>query len=151
MNGVLNSKVDMRKNLLIIVGVLFVLFFTVGGHFINKYYNEYVRSHPQMYCYETFRGPDEPVSVLIIEDIDLKEHYLKYYRELESGIEPTLANEIPLKGMPQSSPIYVMGYTEDGLLADVACYYEGGGRLMAYYTRGWVYSKTLHKEPFKPR
>jgi len=135
------------KNILIGTSVFFVLFFTVGGHLINKYYNEDVKNHPQMYCYEYFRGTDNPVSVLIIEDLELKEHYLKYYQELESGKEPYLHNDIPLKGAPQYTPVYVMSYTEDGLLADVVSYYDRGAKFGGSFTRGWVYTKTLHKDP----
>lgn len=135
------------KNTLIGVGIFFVLFFTVGGHFINKYYNEDVKSHPQMYCYEYFRGTNKSVSVLIIEDLDLKAQYLKYYQELELGKEPYLDNDIPLKGMPQSSPVYVIDYTEDSLLAKVVSYYDRGAYFGGSFTKGWVYAKTLHKDP----
>jgi len=135
------------KIILLIVGIFIILFFSVGSHFINKYYHKNVKDHPKMYCYEYFRGTDKPVSVLIIEDLKLKEHYLQYYQELEAGTEPYLHNDIPLKGMQQYSPVYVMGYTEDGLLAEVVSYYDRGVRLGGSYTRGWVYAKTLHKNP----
>ena len=134
------------KNILII-GVLFVIFFTIGGHLINKYYNEYVKNHTKMYCYEYFRGTEKPVSVLIIEDLSLKEQYLKYYQELELGKEPYLPNEIPLKGLPQYYPVYVIGYTKDSLLAKIVSYYDRGVRLGGSFTKGWVYTKTLHKDP----
>lgn len=133
----------------IIIGVslTFAMFFTVGGYFINKYHHQNVRDHPIMYCYEYYRGTEKPVSVLIIEDLDLKEPYLNYYRELKSGNEPYLPNEIPLKGMPQYSPVYVMGYTEDSLLVDVISYYNRGAKFGGSYTRGWVYADCLHENP----
>lgn len=135
------------KNILIGVGILFILFFTVGGYFINIYYNEDVKNHPKMYCYEYFRGTDKPVSVLIIEDLDLKEPYLKYYRDLKAGGEPYLPNEIPLKGMPQYSPVYVLEYSKDSLLAKVVSYYDRGAKFGGSFTKGWVYAETLHQNP----
>lgn len=135
------------KYILIGIALFLALFFSVGGHFINKFHNDAVKSKPQMYCYENFRGLDEPVSVLIIEDFELRSHYLKYYRELEKGEEPYLHNKIPLKGLPQYSPIYVLEYSEDSLLAKVVSYYNRGSKFGGSYTEGWVYSKTLHKNP----
>ena len=123
------------------------MFFTIGGHFINKHYHENIKSHPQMYCYEYFKGNENPVSVLIIEDLSLKNHYLEYYHELENGKEPYLHNDIPLKGMPQYSPVYVIKYTPDSILAKVVSYYDRGAKFGGNFTKGWVYAKTLHKDP----
>lgn len=132
------------KKILIGVGFFFVLFFTVGGHFINKYYNENVKSHPQMYCYETFYGPSN--SVLIIESLSYKREYLQHYYDVEKKLNPVI--NFPLKTMPQYSPVYVMGYSEDSLLADVVSYYDrGGAKFGGSFTRGWIYAKTLHKDP----
>lgn len=100
-----------------------------------------------MYCYEYFRGAGKPISVLFIEDLDLKTPYLKYYEELKRGKEPYLPNEISLQGMPQYTPVYVMGYSKDSLLADVVSYYDRGAKFGGSYTRGWVLVECLHKEP----
>ena len=51
--------------------------------------------------------------------------------------------------MPQFTPVYVMGYTSDSLLADVVSYYDRGARHGGSYTRGWVYAETLHINPPK--
>lgn len=136
-----------KKQIVVTGGIFIIFFFTVGGYFINKYYHNRIRTYPKMYCYEYFRNGEKPVSVLIIENLKLKEHYLQYYRELEEGNEPYLNNDIPLKGMPQYSPVYVIDYTNDSLLAEVVSYYDKGGRFGGSYIRGWVYAKTLHKEP----
>lgn len=135
------------KKVIIIIAIVVGLGFLVGGHFFNKWYHRHVKSHPQMYCYEFFRGKTKPVSVLIIENLDLSEPYLKYYQELETGKEPYLANEIPLKGLPQYDPVYVMGYSSDSLLADVVSYYDRGAYFGGSYLRGWVYAKCLHPAP----
>jgi hypothetical protein len=131
------------KNILIGVSVFIVLFFTVGGHFINKYYHKDVKSHPQMYCYETFYGPAN--SVLLIDKLSYKNQYLNHYYDVEKGLNPVI--DFPLKTMPQNTPVYVMGYSEDGLLADVVSYYDRGANLGGSFTRAWVYAKTLHKDP----
>ena len=138
----------MQKRILILIGILMALFFLVGGYFINKNWHAYVKNQPQKFVYETFRGTSKPVSVIIIEDLDLKELYLEYYRAVEAGIEPTLDQRIPLKGMPQYSPVYVIGYTKDSLLAEVVSYYDRGAYFGGSYTQGWVYSNAIHNEPF---
>ena len=140
-----------QKIFLISLGILFILFFSVGGYFINKYHHKNVKSKPKMYCYEYFRGSENPVSVLIIENLDYKKSYLKYYQELKKGKEPYLPNELPLKGMPQYSPVYVMEYTKDSLLANVVSYYDRGTWFGGSYTRGWIFAECLHKKhPKKP-
>jgi len=136
---------------LIGIGIFFTLFFTVGGHFINKYYNEYVKSQPQMYCYEYFRGTDTPVSVLIIEDLDRKNEYIEYYQKVQKGEKATLNNNFPIKGMPTFHPVYVLEYTNDSLLAKVVSYYDRGAKFGGSFTKGWVYAKTLHKNPPKKK
>ncbi len=137
-----------KRNIFLICLVsLFILSFTIGGYFIKKYHHKNVKSKPKMYCYKNFRSPEIPVSVLIIEDLDLKIPYLKYYQELKQGKEPYLPNELPLKGMPQYSPVYVMGYTKDSLLANVVSYYDRGFWFGGSYTRGWVLAECLHKNP----
>ncbi|WP_417602434.1 hypothetical protein [Owenweeksia hongkongensis] len=138
----------MIKKALIIIGVLSVLFFTVGAYFINKHWHIYVKEQPKMYVYDIFRGTSKSVSVIIIEDKELKEPYLEYYNSLQNGIEPILDDRIPLKGLPQYDPVYVLGYTNDSLLAEIVSYYDRGARFGGSYLQGWVYSKTLHKEPF---
>lgn len=142
---------NLIKKILLVIGIVFIIFFSVGGYFINKYYHKYVKSHPKRYCYEYFRGTDNPVSVLIIEDIDFREPYLKYYRDIEAGKNPYWPNEIPLKGLPQYSPVYVIEYTKDSLLAKVVSYYDRGAKFGGSFTKGWVYAKTLHKNPPPPQ
>ena len=134
-------------NILIAIGIFFILFFTVGGHFINRYYNEDVKKHPQMYCYEYFRDTDEPVSVLIIENLDRRDDYIEYYQKIEKGEKASLNNNFPIKGISQYSPVYVIGYTKDSLLAKVVSYYDRGAKFGGSFTKGWVYSNTLHKNP----
>jgi len=90
------------------------------------------------------------MSVILIEDLDLKKDYLYYYHQLKSGTEPVLPNPIPLKGLPQYTPVYVMGYTKDSVLADVVSFYDYGNKRGGSYTRGWVLAECLDDEPFNP-
>jgi hypothetical protein len=136
-----------KKRAIILIAIFLCLFFLIGGHFYNKWYHNNIKSHPQMYCYEYFRGTNKPVSVLLIENLKLKKPYLEYYSQLEKGKEPYLDNCIPLKGLPQCDPVYVIGYTKDSLLAKVVSYYDYGPFRGGNFTRGWVYAKCLHKEP----
>lgn len=137
-----------KKNVLVILSIMFILFFTVGGYFIEKKHREKVISMPQKYCYETFRNNGRSMSVIMIKDLDLKNDYLDYYNELKSGTEPILPNSIPLKGLPQYSPVYVMGYSKDSLLADVVTFFDYGNKRGGSYTRGWVLAECLHDEAF---
>ena len=136
----------MKKNIVLIaifVGGLFL----IGGYFYNKWYHRNVKSHPQMYCYEYFRETNKPVSVLLIESLKLKEPYLEYYNQLETGKEPYLDNRIPIKGLPQYHPVYVVDYTKDSLLAEIVSYYDYGAFRGGSFTKGWGYAKCLHKNP----
>ncbi|TXK74417.1 hypothetical protein [Mesonia sp. K4-1] len=142
-----------NRNSLKLIGILLIsaISFVVGSHIYNKKFHENVKKQPKMYCYDYFRGKDYPVSVLIIEDLDLKQKYLHYYEQLKSGKEPYLPDGIPLKGMPQYHPVYVMEFTKDSLLANVVSYYDRGNLLGGSYTRGWILSECLHEEPPKKK
>lgn len=136
-----------KKKIIILILVVIGLGFLAGGHFYNKWYHKNVKSHPKKYCYEYFRGTEKPVSVLIIDNLNLKDPYLEYYRELELGKEPYLHNDIPLKGLPQYDPVYVIEFTKDSLLAKVISYYDYGSIRGGSFTKGWVYAKCLHQAP----
>lgn len=141
-----NNKMK-KKKIIFSVFTILVLIFLIGGFLTNKYYNQYIKSQPKMYCYEYFRGTKRPVPVLMIEDLDLKEPYLRYYYELKSGVEPILSDKIPLKTVAISSPVYVLEYTSDSLLAKVVSYFDMGGKFGGSFHKGWVYSETLHQTP----
>ncbi|MDR2910340.1 MAG: hypothetical protein LBV47_03100 [Bacteroidales bacterium] len=138
----------MKKNKLVLAIVVIMLCFPFGGHFFNKWYHSYVKKHPEMYVYDTFLGPPNPV--LIIKN---KKRYgnklVQYYKQLEKGVNATF--NIPLKTLPQYEPVYVMKFSEDSLLAKVVCYYDYGPMHGGNFTIGWVYAKCLHKEPPPPR
>jgi uncharacterized protein YneF (UPF0154 family) len=132
-----------RFKYFILVGVFIALFFSVGGYFINKTYNEYVKSQPQMYCYQTFYGPANPV--LIIESLSYSDEYIDYYSNAEN--KRNMVIKFPLKTMPVRTPVYVINYTSDSLLAEIVSYYDRGPSFGGSFTKGWVYAKTLHENP----
>lgn len=134
----------MTKAIKIILVVVFIsmLLIGVGGYFINKNHQKKVRSQPKKYCYQTFYGPANPV--LMIRDLEFKEEYIKYYRNVESNNKAYF--NFPLKTLPISFPVYVMSYSKDSVLANVVSYNDGGFEFGGYI-RGWVYAKTLHENP----
>ena len=117
--------------------------FLFGGYFYNKWYHKNIKSYPQMYAYQTFWGPVNPV--MIVEDGKHKNALIKYYEQVENGKNPIF--NFPLRTLPQYDPVYVVGYTKDSLLAEVVSYYDYGARMGGSFTKGWVYAKCLHKEP----
>jgi uncharacterized protein YneF (UPF0154 family) len=132
-----------RKKLVLVVLMVCGLLFVSGSYFLNKYYHKDIKSNPQMYAYQTYWGPPNPV--LLIEDLDFKDSLILYYKKVEKGENPYF--NFPLKTLPITYPVYVLGYTEDNLLAEVVSYYDRGKRTGGSYLRGYVYSKTLHKDP----
>lgn len=130
--------------LLIIGGVVF--FFTADWY--AGYYHESIKKHPQMYCYDMSRGV--PNLVYIIGKAK-KDALVEYYRTIEKDPKATPYITFGLKGLPAGDLVYVMGYTADSLLVEVVSYYDRGAHFGGSYTRGWVYYKTLHKEPPPPR
>ena len=140
-----------KKNYLIVVILFFFIFFAVGGPLINKYYNEYVMSCPQMYCYNDFYNKDNPLSVVILQKLKYKDFYVDYYRKVENKESPSYHPYLSIKGMPVYSPVYVLKYTEDSTLAKVVSYYNRGAQFGGSFTIGWVYARALHSSPAPPR
>lgn len=139
----------MKKILLYII-IAFMLCCGVFGKLIHDKYHEYVRSHKQMYCYDVFRGPQRPVSVIFIKSLKDRDKYLDYYRQLESGVEPYL--HVPLKAFAGNDHVYVLEYTKDSLLACVYSYLDLGpaqNNSARGFTKGWVYTKCLHENKWE--
>jgi hypothetical protein len=133
----------MIKRRIAFIATSAIVLFVVISFLTNKYHNEWVRSHPQMYPYETYFGSVN--QALIIEDLSYKEEYVNYYRLLEKRIDTSFS--FPLKTLPEDVPVYVVGYTKDGLLADVVSYFDRGPFRGRGYLRGYIYLKTLHQYP----
>jgi hypothetical protein len=131
-----------------IVGIAAIIFFVGIAPIINKRHHKWVKSHPQGYVYETFRGPVNPV--LVIESLKYKDSLIAYYDKQEKigpdGNEEPYFN-FPLKTLPQYEPVYVIGYTDDSLLAKVVSYYDRGPKRGGDYLECYVYVKTLHSSP----
>jgi|GEM_PF-1523665 len=133
------------KSLRIAVGVtaiLMVLFFSMD--FYNKRYYRELYKKPKMYPYETYFGPAN--SVLIIEDLKYKDNLVMHYDYMEKYRRDTTFS-FPLKTLPQTEPVYVLGYSEDSLVAEVVSLYYRGAHFGGDFTQGYVATKTLHLNP----
>ena len=97
-----------------------------------------------MYAYQYYKGSTKPAAVLLIKDLKYRDEYISYYKAVLKGENPTLSGKFPLIGLPQYSPLYVIGYTKDSLLAEVVSYHDRGGYFGGNYLKGWVFAKALH-------
>lgn len=134
-----------RVNVFLVSVSLIFLGLFMCGYFYNKSYHENIKLHPEMYAYQTYWGPAN--SVLIIEDLKYKDELVDYYSKIIFDTTSNPIIKVPLKTLPQYEPVYVVGYTNDSLLAEVVSYYDRGIKFGGNYLRGWVYVKTLHKNP----
>jgi hypothetical protein len=86
-----------------------------------------------------FYGP--PNHTLVINDIKYKDSLLKFYN-ISKNTKGQPFN-FPLISLPINDTVYLMGYTKDSLLAEVATYGLNYGRLSFV----WVYPECLHEKP----
>ena len=119
---------------------LFLILAFIGMAYYDKWYHDKLEKSPQMYVYETYMGPANPV--FIINDLNYKKELIAYYEYAEKNNEYSSFN-FPLKTLSPVYPVYVVGYTEDSLLASIVCLEDRGPHL-GNYTEGYVYYKTLH-------
>lgn len=134
-----------KKTIIISIVIIIGLGFLIGGHFFNKWYHKDVKNHPKMYAYQTYLGTANPA--LIIEDIKYKDALISYHIKREEAPKSNPPIGVPLKTLPQYDPVYVVEFTEDSLLAKVISYYDYGAIRGGSFTKGWVYTKCLHKDP----
>lgn len=118
-------------------------------YYYSTIYHEKIRAHPEMYCYDTFRGPVN--SVLYITSLGDAADYLHYYREWRTGKIPV--GNFPLNGLDPDVPVYVQGYIgKDSSLAEVVSYDSNHPRTRLFFLRCYVYSAMLHpKSPVYKR
>lgn len=127
--------------IIFVIGLIII----TACYFYNKHYHENIRKKPTKYIYETFLGPSNPV--LIIEDLKFKDSLINYYTILETNPKTEPSFNFPLKTVPTNDPVYIMGYSEDGKIAEFVSYYDRGTIYGGSHLRGWTYSKTLHDTP----
>jgi hypothetical protein len=112
-------------------------------YYYSTIYHEKIRAHPEMYCYDTFRGPVN--SALYITSLGDSADYLHYYREVQIGKNPF--GNFPLNGLDPDVPVYVQGYIgKDSSLAEVVSYDSNHPRTRLFL-RCYVYSSMLHTMP----
>lgn len=123
----------------------------VGAIYVG-YKDNWIKQHPKKYCYEDIRKLGYPNAVLVLTNLKHKDKYLKYYHDVESGIEPYLDNDLEFLFAPPAQPVYLLEVSEDSTLAKIHCYieYEGDSRVKSGpgEIEGWVYYKTIHDRPF---
>lgn len=133
----------MRKYKYIIFPFLLVIAF-LTMHFYNQWYYKELYKKPKMYPYESFIGPAN--HVLIISDIKYKDELVFHYEYVKKN-KKYKSFSFPLKGLPVSEPVYILGYSEDSLVAEVVSLYYRGAHFGGGFTQGWVATSVLHKEP----
>jgi hypothetical protein len=133
----------MKQKIIIIIGVALGLFFSVGGYFISSSHHKWVQSCPQVYVYQDYLGPANPV--LAITDLDDKEQLVKRYDVFSKGKIPDFGIAFPLINLAPRRYVYLLGYTEDSVLADIVTYTYNRNQ----YLRCWVDARTIHKHPPK--
>jgi hypothetical protein len=113
-------------------------------YYYSTVYHEKIRAHPEMYCYDTFRGPVN--SALYIASLSDSADYLHYYREVQIGRNPVIG--FPLNGLNPDVLVYVQGYLgNDSSLAEVVSYDSDHPRTRSYFLRCYVYRAMLHTKP----
>lgn len=137
------------RKYLVIMLIVAIVFFTVGGHFINKYYTEWATSHPKKYCYDFYsvnrKGKNVVNTALYVKNKQDMDALIKYYKEIEDGNMSPIGT-FPLFGFPTDTCVYVLGYKKDSLIAEVICYSKHWGTTGSY-KKGYVYIGTLHDAP----
>lgn len=84
-----------------------------------------------MYVYDTFMGPANSVQMII--DIKYKSELYLYYEYVRKNKKYT-SFSFPLKGLPQTEPVYVLGYAEDSTVAEIVSLFYRGRNFGGGYT-----------------
>lgn len=134
----------MKQKIIINIGVALGLFFSVGGYFISTSHHKWVQSWPQVYVYQDYLGPANPV--LAITDLDDKEQLVKRYNVFSKGEIPDFGITFPIRSVGPEL-VYLLGHTEDSVLTEIVTYTYNDNQ----YLRCWVDARTIHKNPPKPR
>jgi hypothetical protein len=132
----------LRNKYVIALMVLAGLFFLIGGPLIRKAHMDRVYASPKKYCYFSHNGVTG--MVFIISSLRHRDALLAHMKYEYGDSNGDRYINFPLKTLAEGSPVYVLGYTEDSLLADVVCLMDRGPYFGGDYTRGWVYAATLH-------
>lgn len=137
----------MKRKIILVSILIFILAisFIFISHSIAEKTELEIKSHRAVYCYQEYFGP--PNQVLIVEHKDDIPNLVKYYKEMEKGENPLF--EFDLKTLSMYEPVYLLSYSEDSLVAEVVSYSDYGKRRGGNYTRGYIYSKTIHASPPK--
>ncbi len=135
------EKKPLLLNVVLVSGFLLVI---IVCYYCTVAYQEKIKAHPKMYCYDTFKGPAN--STLYITSLRDTADYLRYYREWQAGKIPVV--NFPLNGLPTDVPVYVQRYIgKNASLAEVVSYDDNPSKSRHYFLKCYVYSLTLHIKP----
>lgn len=120
--------------------LLGVLIASVAGALVSLgytyYINQKLKALPQVYVYQTYWGPANPV--LFVYDEDDQDDLISYYQQVEKGENPTF--NFDLHTHATGVPVYLVEYSRDSLIAEIISTRDG-------YARFYVYGKTVHLAP----
>jgi hypothetical protein len=125
------------KRIIIIVLVCTFVFLILREY--NFWYNKNIKTKKKMYAVNMFYGPPNPT--LVIDNLKYKDNLVKFYEI--SKYNKGQSFNFPLMVLPINDTVYIMGYTKDSLLVEVASYGLNRGRLS--FVR--VYPECLHETP----
>lgn len=104
----------------------------------------------KMYAYLYYGKSKRLTSVLLLENMKYKETYINYYKEVLQGkTDVTINDDMPIKGLSTSEPVYIIDYSSDSLLVKIVSLAPTPLKLGNSYREGWVYAQTLHLDPPK--
>jgi hypothetical protein len=135
-----------KDKIVLALGACFLLFFGIAAPLINHYHQAWVTSSPVVYVYDQSKGPANPAYV--IEDLDYKEALISYYDTISANPDANPSLKFPIIFLTDNNIVYLVGYSEDSLLADVVTYNQATRRGPVYF-RGWADVRTIHKSPPK--
>ncbi len=141
----------MMKEIRMTITALLILLVPILAYYFNHWYHKNIRSHPKAYAYEMYRGkPFEARCVPYKRDFPkLKKYYEKIEKEY-SGEGPYPARDFNSRWVPLDTCIYILGYSKDSVMIEIACYGNFGPRNSNYFT-GYIYYKTLQSIPARLR
>jgi hypothetical protein len=140
-----------KKTIIIIISIpLFIMIVgtivatIIGNHFQHQ--QEMITKTKKWYYYIPNLNPVVVNAGFILNDIDEKDKFVKYFREQESGINPVIGFEGEL--IPIDTPVYIIDKIDnDTSLVKIICYFDVPNSDM-HFLKGYLFKKYLHEKKF---
>lgn len=129
----------------LILATFAMVIIVISSLYFSGYFIKRLKRNPIYYCYDNTGGFVN--SALVIEDLEFKDSLVKYYSQVQKGINPVF--NFPLKTLPQYEPVYLLSYSKDSLVAYVVSFYNRGSSNGGSFNKYYVDIRTLHKDPAK--